>query len=426
MNTNPQHVLIATVGGSPEPIVASLLHWKPIRVYFIVSPDTSHLVSDIVDEPSLKNQEGWSLDVGRCENFTIFNPQNYSEIFNQLRELEKQVQTYLDTHKQDGQTLRVVCDFTGGTKPMSAALGLMMAQWACVVSYVGGTERTKDGVGIVEEGKEQIIEDENPWYKLKVSELDRALQLLRHNAFGASARLLERARNDTLDQPRKDELNAVAQLANALNHWDRFDHGKAAKTLQQFGKYVNDLKAVLDRAQAEHIRDEAKKLREHCESILSVENGVSRALILDLIGNAQRRMEEERWDDATARLYRAIEAIAQLKLRERGIDTGGVSLDLVPEDLKPELASKKRDEKLQIGLQDAWRLLTSLGDPSAKIFEKQRSRVEPLLMERNRSILAHGFTPVAKTTSEQLFQAALELLGADESELPKFRWPNTD
>src|SRR5579875_509571 len=113
MNTNSQHVLIATVGGSPEPIVASLLHWKPIRVYFIVSPKTSDLVDDI--KRSLEGQEGWSLDPGRYENFPIYNPENYSEIFNRLRELEKQLQTYLETHKQDGQTLRVVCDFTGGT-----------------------------------------------------------------------------------------------------------------------------------------------------------------------------------------------------------------------------------------------------------------------------------------------------------------------
>ncbi|OQX91368.1 MAG: hypothetical protein B6D58_08485, partial [candidate division Zixibacteria bacterium 4484_95] len=50
----------------------------------------------------------------------------------------------------------IVIDLTGGTKQMSAALALAATEQGLKVSYVGGEERTKDGLGTVVSGTEKI------------------------------------------------------------------------------------------------------------------------------------------------------------------------------------------------------------------------------------------------------------------------------
>lgn len=39
-------LLLATVGGAPEPIVTSILEWMPARVIFIVSPESRDQVAE--------------------------------------------------------------------------------------------------------------------------------------------------------------------------------------------------------------------------------------------------------------------------------------------------------------------------------------------------------------------------------------------
>jgi len=56
-----------------------------------------------------------------------------------------------------------VADFTGGTKTMSVALALATVQAVGRYTYVGGTERTKDGPGMVVDGKERMLHQANPW-----------------------------------------------------------------------------------------------------------------------------------------------------------------------------------------------------------------------------------------------------------------------
>jgi CRISPR-associated protein (TIGR02710 family) len=144
-------------------------------------------------------------------------------------------------------------------------------------------------------------------------------------------------------------------------------------------------------------------------------------LILDLLANARRRMDEQRWDDATARLYRAIEATAQLRLAERGIpDTGSVPLEQIPEPLRSELASQARSGQVKLGLQEAWHVLKRLDEPAAAPFF-DASLADPEkspLAARNQSILAHGFAPASEENTRRLLDAALATLGAAEAELP--------
>jgi CRISPR-associated protein (TIGR02710 family) len=84
----------------------------------------------------------------------------------------------------------------------------------------------------------------------------------------------------------------------------------------------------------------------------------------DLLFNAERRAAQGRCDDAVARGYRALEMIAQTRLRrEHGIDTAGVDLARVPDDARAALERHRDDRgRIRLALVQAWELLVVLDD----------------------------------------------------------------
>jgi len=132
---------------------------------------------------------------------------------------------------------------------------------------------------------------------------------------------------------------------------------------------------------------------------------------------------EGRIDDAVARLYRAIEAVAQVALRDcHGFEsTAKVPLGRVPEPVRSEWSFRSEDGVVALGLQDAYLLLASLNDPLGDMFkEAELNGAKSPLTARNRSILAHGIDRVAEPVFDQLWKAALELAQVSQNELPSF------
>ena len=147
--------------------------------------------------------------------------------------------------------------------------------------------------------------------------------------------------------------------------------------------------------------------------------------IVDLINNAARRIEEAKYDDAVARLYRTIELIAQarlmdMKLIEEGRfkDNGvfAIQLDMLKEKLGGEAVNKYCDGQkdvdvangvIKLGLSISYAILGDLNDELGMKFKGDR-RLQNLLQRRNNSILAHGLAPVEKNTAEELFEIVVE------------------
>jgi CRISPR-associated protein (TIGR02710 family) len=413
----PNRLLIATVGGAPEPIAASLLRWRPARALLIVSPQTrDSVVRDILPKVC---DAGWpDFDAGRCDFHEIPDHQDYCGIVNQLRPLDDRVAAWQRGHPD----AEIIADFTGGTKAMSAALALAAGRWSCRISYVGGTERTKDGVGIVVSGREQILHTQNPADALGLLALDTSIELLRTHAFAAAHTTLQQALHRVSDPARKAELGAAASLAEALADWDRFQHGKALNKLRNLPKSTHNLEAAFGRSRAQFVLAGAARLQTHLQAILDAgADRPSRALILDLLANARRRLDEHRWDDATARLYRGIEATAQFHLANAGVsDTGKVPLERIPEPFRGKLAPQAENGSVKLGLQDAWKLLEALSPADANPFfsaSLDKKDTSPLAA-RNQSILAHGFVPVGEAVARRLFAEALNLVPASQAGLP--------
>jgi len=67
MDEGIDRLLICTVGGSPEPVVAALRHWRPKRVRFVHPPQTKGDVEAKLGQKA--RNEGVDLDAGRYDLF---------------------------------------------------------------------------------------------------------------------------------------------------------------------------------------------------------------------------------------------------------------------------------------------------------------------------------------------------------------------
>jgi CRISPR-associated protein (TIGR02710 family) len=402
--------MICTVGGSPEPIINAIRYWKPDRVHFIPSPETKSQVEDI----QIRSELGF----GASDVSEVSDPQNFSSCVKEIQQLEDYVHRWLSV----ADTRDVIVDFTGGTKCMSAALTLVARRWRCTFSYVGGSERTKGGVGTVVSGKERVVHSVNPSNALGYQAIEDACLLFDRLAFTPAAELLEDALKTIDRAPAKRTIATLRQLCEAYAFWDRFDHVKALNGLRNVLKNEADLKEALGSFRANSVIATIERNEKILES-LPTQTATS-AVLADLIANADRRRREGRCDDAVARLYRAIEATAQLALLERHAipSTDGVSIACVPESLRERWAAKAENGKLRLGLQDAYELLDALHDELGKTFKELRLHEmnQSPLSARNQSILAHGFQAVGTAVVNQLFKAAVRLSGLGREELPQF------
>lgn len=416
-----QRLLIATVGGSPEPLVKSILYWQPLKTIFVVSQESRGVIIRIESEVQ---GQGYPDFRGRSELCVVGDHQDVRSMCEELRRL---FQERVAVWRHEGW--EIIADITGGTKVMSAALAIAADRFGrCRFSYVGGRDRTEGGLGEVIAGSEEVVGQQNPWEALGIRIIEEADALLQRHAFAAAATLLAGALSSLDDPVRKDKVNVVAALADALSDWDRFRLRKALEKCAQVQRRRPLLEGTFGHLRTMEIIKQLGALSAHCERAMKGATDESlrpnQDLILDLLANAKRRYDEGRWDDATARLYRAIEAIAQLRLAERGFpDTSGIRIEKLPEMSRSRLAPRAQDGMVKLGVQDAWSLLSELGEPAACLFQQRLGDLQKSpLVARNQSILAHGFAPVSEKTTKQLLEIAPQLLGIERID-EVFRWP---
>lgn len=153
--------------------------------------------------------------------------------------------------------------------------------------------------------------------------------------------------------------------------------------------------------------------------------------ICDLVNNAARRACERKYDDATARLYRASEMLGQYILKSQyGLDASALDrARLKPEDI--EILSRVREkEPLRSGMWQNFRLLSNRGNAVGEAVVSSET-FDPVVQQRNASILAHGNITITegnyRTVRDQFARiATLEIRDLDErcSQL-QFPWLNS-
>ena len=423
--------LIVSVGGSPAPVIFSLNRNRPEYVIYFTSRGSRKEVREKI-EPELEFKP---------RDHEILVTPDEQNLEASVAELLREIPRLLDLWGLSFSDL--VGDYTGGTKSMSAALVLALAERGCPYSYVGGKSRSKDGLGVVQDGHESMLFHINPWDALAVGPC-RDAQLLFNRCRFMSVRDLA-ARTAARTDRHRPFFEALQHLAEGYYDWDNFNHARALQLLKRGESQLRSYAAASPQTGVrrfheavaanlpllEGITQELGRLvksnpgkKDKAEPV-----GDTSLLVMDLIANAIRRAEIEfKYDDAVTRLYSAVEKLAKHRLLVAyGINNSSVDLAKVPEALHGELESCANDReggKIQIPLHKSYELLSALGDPLGTTYMVQAEELRKVLGVRNMSLLAHGFTPVSEETYRKLLAIALDFLGLTVEELP--RLPNLD
>jgi CRISPR-associated protein (TIGR02710 family) len=415
-------LLICTVGSAPEQVVASILACDPSRVVFLCSPGSKLSLQAQPGDPAkpgimmLLASHGKPYDSGRLEVVELPSAQDLER---SVEAIHRSVTPEVERWIARGPEHAVTVDFTGGTKCMTLALGLMARVWPCRLQYVGGAERTKDGLGIVVSGREQVVHFQDPWNSLGYQLLDDLGVVFDSGNYAGAAALAAEARNRISSGPLKNAVAALVHFLEGYANWDRFDHPAALRSFASFDAQRNLLVQLVSPRSIEVFVAAGARARQFLGA-MGERARPSRVFVVDLLANAQRRLRECRYDDSVARSYRAIEAAAQWLLADtHGVaSTAKVALDSLPAALRAEWSPKAENGFLKLGLQDAYRLLEVLGDPVGKRF--RQSGLPAALLARNASYSGHGFQPAPPEVAQRLITGALQLMDATAAELPEF------
>ncbi|MGQ0794191.1 MAG: TIGR02710 family CRISPR-associated CARF protein [Deltaproteobacteria bacterium] len=412
--------LVVSLGGSIDPILKSIESHKPDYICFFSSQQSN---SD--EYPKVKNKLVEAGISPAIESIIVDDPQSLDHCY------EKALELSIKIEKQGISLEDVVIDFTGGTKPMSAALVLATVTKFTHFSYVGGTHRSKGGLGVVISGAEEIKTALSPWQVLYVEDRKKIALFFNSYQFSAAKNISEKL-SGVLSGPLKAVYESLTELIALYELWDSFEHKAALSTMEkvknrlgEYLKYSEDkiLSVFLEAVNVniQFLKELSSKTQNFKESHF--------ASVFDLFHNARRRAEEGKYDDAVARLYRSLEMIGQIEFkRQFGCDTSDADAKKLPESLREEMKRKHtaHDGKIKIPLYDTFALLKEAGSEFGRVFFEREEDMKKILAARNSSILAHGLSPVSKETFEKLVSILEKFLrhtGADyKVEFPKLGW----
>lgn len=400
--------VLVSVGGTSVPIVHVLQQHRPLHVWYFCS-DGSRAVAD-----QIHARLDWHPD----------------RDFIEVERFEELGPCYLALRKGIPELLRkwrvrpeeVLVDYTGGTKTMSAALVLAAVEQLQHFSYVGGEQREKAGLGVVLEGRARVVYQANPWAELAIREIERARDLWQACLFDAAAEVL---RSVALRVPHRLRFEAIATLCDGLAARHRLDFRGAVKRLHEA---TGRLRPMFEGVAVSGPLAVAVDSQAICSECAKPE--ANAILLRELLDNALRTADQGRYEDAAARLYRAMEMQGQLWLTEAtdGLFLNGrcspENLDRLPAALRTLPFCQPDDHgRIRLGLEEVFRALAALGHERARAIVadldrrdsagKPQSRWRSATEKRNTSILAHGVTPIGHDGFEQMCHIATEFLGFD-------------
>ena len=405
--------LIATVGGTADPIMVTIEQNQPEFVLFIVSADSRGTAELAVEASELAPPP-------QCDYLEVSDPQHFGTSYEEIR---RGTEHWLAEHKLNA--LDVTADITGGTKVLSAALALSGVEQFREFTYVGGSDRDKGGLGVVRNGTEYVVTSLNPWDTYAVRDLDRANRLLEKFHADIAAVVLTEAAARCGDSYKR-QLAVFSSLAIALASSDRFEFTRA---VSHYESCREELAAAFDDdpfAQLEQhylrwqrLRDETK---EDCVT-------PGHETLLELFANAERRKAQGRHDDAVGRLYRAVELHGQQLAKQAfGGELGQLELDSVPEPQRAQFLKDFGDPDrmggYKLALQRLYRSLRFSDCSSLSEKAALGNRLSQFLELRNRSLLAHGVNPFPNKEFTKFRNAALEAFSLTMADVP--RWPRLE
>ncbi len=415
---NKKKLLILTVGGSEEPLIKAIYKVHPDLVYFIHSEKSLKKIKPIKDAVDFEFESKCKL---------LIDYQSLEASFNVSKEIIEDI---------DENIYDVFVNFTGGTKPMTAGIVLASFNKNYEYSYVATDSdegRDKDGVGIVKDGFEVIKIQDNPFEIYAINEFENGKRYFNLYQFDAAYKNFEEAERKSQDENLKKLASFYKKIVSFYDSWDKFNNKHENLILP---KYYNDIilkeldddEALLNNFKSDEcFYNKFLENQDFLEKKISHKNkNILRNIhyyLPDLLNNACRRIEEGKYDDAVARLYRSIELIAQIGLKNHGfIDEDALRInnvfhinnksfnELANYEAKEEVKSWKEynhnKKTFKIPSSKSHNLLQLLGDDFADDYLNDK-HFKNLVNNRNNSILAHGLNPISEDNAVDLYGKVL-------------------
>jgi len=390
-------VLMVTVGGSPEPIVQAVQAHQPDEVVFVCSapPCTAPSLEQVIGEgtpcrhgendwrPNLVNQlqlQGFRADL---QLILIPDPDDLADIHRRIHEA-------CDALRNRFSRLELCGDYSGGTKAMSAALAMALVDQNAGLSLVAGNRSNLIRIHRSQGVRPMAVSD------IRVRRLlqDQLAPLLERHLYDQVALLLRdvgQLHGENLDPDSFEALTEFQGCLAVLMRWDRFEWSDALHLAANtcLPKSLEALFAWWQRVDSAQALLFGEVPQVACTGY---------ELVQDLVLNAERRGSRGWYDDAVARLYRALELLAQTYIQ---LELQYNHLDFWEH---PDIQRDTAEWRLRRGISGLYRWLryregdTGLGGAAAR----QWSVFQELLERRNRSLLGHGLQPVLQRDWQSL------------------------
>jgi len=417
MSNSSFRAMLVTVGGTSAPAIHILNERQPRFICFFVSRDSKPLIDEKI-LPALTYQPAHWDWITTDEHQSLIKC--YQALIGHLPQI---------LEKWEVKPSELSVEYTGGTKPMSVAAVLATIDHSSSYFYVGSrqpSDRDREGIGVVLDGKEYSIFEVNPWDELAVQQQKTIAFLFNLGRFEEARELADRLRDLTSDEEKRRVYDALSTLIEGYALWDRFEYKEAQRCIYQAleklklyaaGSGNRPLQVML-----QVVEEQVKFLRQ----LNAKGEDADRLDILDMLSNASRRARARRYDDATARLYSLLEAIARYRLKNRyQISTSRVMPDQIPAAIQADFVRRLTDPEnpdkgLRLGLLDSYQLLEALGDELGQKYRKNRQELDQVLHARNQSRLAHGRNPVKPEDYEKIRQIVMEFAQVTEEEILAF------
>ena len=383
-------ILALTVGGSSEPLKSAIEATNPDILLLIASAPAAGSVSSRGAAEEFKRAFEASQE-GRSAQVIEVPADDPGRAF-------ALIVAEIDRFRNRKLGCRIVADYTGGTKSMSAALLFASFQRDLETQIMAGR---RDDLARVTSGTEAARSVDTRLIGVE-REFVTGLRVAAHGDYAAAAGLIGAIQNKIQFEKLKPpaslgrRLQQAQDWAECLARWDRFDH-KAAWLKLEDG---------LDNAAlwAESLR--ASGHGAILEDLARGKDEPRVTLCQDLLENARRREAQGRLDDALARLYRFTEACVQTRLYDRyKLKSGELNMSDLPPKLAGQLTPSGYPPRYKTGLLQTVNVLRhkDQADPVADAYFFGDERGPRWLVRRNSSILAHGYSAVEPQVVKEAF-----------------------
>lgn len=303
---------------------------------------------------------------------------------------------------------KIIMDYTSGTKTMTMASAFASMVMRKQLFFVTGK---REG-GTVVYGTEDVT-SQNLYPVYDGLMLNKLKESFNFNRFESAKALLEEITATSLNK------EAYSNLLNAYACFDNVDYDNAIKyfDISSFSKEWSELSKEfgMNMKSLNILTKKEHNLR--CYYVLA-----------SMLNNARRRYEENKFDDAIARLYRSLELIGQIRLKnEYGLVTSDIDMNYLKEkgveESYLEILENSRDsrsKKVKIGLIQDFVLLSKLGDDLGEFYLNNEKLIQNTVKFRNNSILAHGFESKSKEEYEEFRDIVLKAANVLNSKMDKF------